>query len=185
MEVIYILLGLLILWMGYLYARFLSKRIICCRKLKSICKAKGFQLHRNHMLWFLGGRNGKKCDCYIESPTSVMCIKLFGVVPRLRTLVFVEERAYFLRRHMGMLLFLNEKVDGESRELPGYDFYYKGKDSFPEKKRYHILLVNPVPVEMLHQFDNGQEVILNPGDKIRDMEVYNQSWLLEKLENLE
>ncbi|MBQ7933634.1 MAG: hypothetical protein IJ327_02435 [Lachnospiraceae bacterium] len=185
MEVIYILAGLLILWMGYPYVRYFWKRIIFYKKLKGICKKKGFQLHGTHLLWFLGGRNGKKCDCYIESPTSAFCIKLFGVVPRLRTLVFVEERVYFLRRHMGMLLFLNEKVDGDSKELPEYDFYYKGKDSFPEKKRYHILLVIPVPVEMLHRFDNGQEVILNPGDKIRDMEVYNQSWLLEKLENLE
>lgn len=185
MKVIYILVGLLILWMGFPYVRCLRKRITCYRKLKRVCKAKGLQLNGTHMLWFLGGRNGKNCDCYIENTTSVFCIKLFGVVPRLRTLVFVEERAYFLRRHMGLLLWFNETFDGESRGLPKYVFHYKGEDCSPEKKRYHMLLVNPVPVEMLHQFDNGQEVILNPGDKIRDMEVYNQSQLLARLENLE
>lgn len=35
----------------------------------------------------------------------------------------------------------------------------------PEKQRYPILLVNPVPVEILQQFNNGKEVILNPGTR--------------------
>ena len=184
MKVICILAGLLVLWLAYPYVRCFRKRIICYRKLSSICKAKGFRLKKTHILWFLGGRNSKKCDCYIETPVSVFCIKLFGVVPRFRTLVFVEEREYFLQRHWGIMLWIHETLDGDSINLPEYDFKYKEEDHYREKQRYHILLINPVPVEMIHQFDNGKEVILNPGDKIRDMEVYNQSQLLTRLENL-
>lgn len=184
MNLICVLLGLLILWLAYPYVRCLRKRIVCYRKLKKVCKVNELQLHGTHILWFLGGRKGKKYDCYIETPTSVFCIKFFGVVHHLRTLVFVEESAYLLRRHMGAMLWIHDTFDGVQRELPEYDFEYKEKEASPEKQRYPILLVNPVPVEILQQFDNGKEVILNPGDKIQDMEVYNQSQLLKRLEDL-
>lgn len=185
MKVICVLVGLLILWFVHPYVRCFWKRIICSKKLKRVCKAKGFQLKGTHILWFLGGRKGKKCDCYLETPEAIFCIKFFEVVHHLRTLVFVEEREYLLRRHMGIMLWIYETCDGQCKKLLEYDFAYERDDAPTDKQTYPILLVNPVPVEMLQQFDNGKEVILNPGDKIRDMEVYNQSQLLKRLESLE
>lgn len=184
MLYLYIIIGILVLWAGYSYARLLVKRIICQRKLKKVCKQKGFQLQSTHPLWFLSGKNGQKCDCYIETPTSVFIIKFFGVIPHLRTLVFAEENSYFLRRHVDILLRFNDSLDGTKQELPKYDFLDKEVHRFTGKNIYPILLINPVPTEMVRRFSNGQEVILNPGDKIRDMEVYNQSGLITKLENL-
>lgn len=186
MGVIFLLLGVWILWFVHPYERCLRKRIVCYEKLKRLCKSKGFSMQGNHLFWLLGSRNGKRFDLYIETPTNILGVKLFGVVHHLRTLVFVEDGTYFLRRHMGVMLWIkDETLDGKSRKLLQYDFLCKNREMSPEKKKQGILLVNPVPVEMLQLFENGKEEILNPGDKVRDYEVFNLSGLLMKLEGLE
>lgn len=186
MEVLFLLLILVLLWLCYPYVRCLWKRLGCYKKLKGACKAKGFLLRGNHRFWLLSGRDGGKFDLFIETPTEVYGIKLFGVVHHLRTLVFVENSAYLLQRHAGVMLWIkDETLDGKSKELMKYEFLYKGREIAPEKKRSGILLVNPVPVEMLQRSKNGKEVVLNPGDRIRDYEVYNLTGMLRRLEDSE
>ena len=58
----------------------------------------------------------RKCDFFLHTDSR-------------RTLVFVEDGTYFLRRHMGVMLWIkDETLDGKSRKLLQYDFFCKNCD---------------------------------------------------------
>ena len=154
---------------------------------------------RNSFFWFLGSRNGKGCDCTIETTEAVFAIKLFGVPRRKCILVFTERKEYFTRILIGVLLLIRETFDGKVKQLPEYDFVQAGNAASSDKKLRKILLVNPVPMEMLMQAErgkesklspfpmenmqkeDGKEKILSPGDELHGMEITNLSWLLKEL----
>ena len=118
---------------------------------------------------------------------------------RRRVLVFTEKREYFTRILVGMLLLIRESFDSKAKQLPEYDFTCADYKASDDKKFRKILLVNPVPMEMLMQTERGREsklspfpmenmpkenakeTILSPGDEVYGMEVANLSWLLKKL----
>ena len=86
--------------------------------------------------------------------------------------VLVEGRLFFL---------IHEVFDGKERPLPEYDFSFKNKVFTGDKKLRKILLINPVPMEMLMQEKNAKETIINPGDEVYGLEIANLSWLLKEL----
>jgi len=129
----------------------------------------------------------------------LFAVKLLGMPRRRRVLVFTEKREYFTRILAGMFLLIRETFDSKARQLPEYDFTCVNKEVSGEKKFRKILLVNPVPMEMLMQAERGKESklspfpmenmpnenskerILSPGDDLYGMEIANLSWLLKQL----
>ena len=96
-------------------------------------------------------------------------------------------------------MLIRETFDGKVKQLPEYDFVQAGNAASSDKKLRKILLVNPVPMEMLLQAErgkenkpspfpmenmqkeDGKEKILSPGDELYGMEIANLSWLLKEL----
>lgn len=193
--------GIGVAWFCVPYIRCLFKRLNLLFKIKKICREKGHRLLGTHSFWFLGGKNGNCCDCTIETAEEVLAIKLFGMPRRKRVLVFTEKREYFTRILVGMLLLIRESFDSKAKPFPEYDFAYAyaNKAASDDKKLRKILLINPVPMEMLLQAErgkesklspfpmeniqkeNGKERILSPGDELYGMELANLSWLLKEL----
>ncbi|MBO5175970.1 MAG: hypothetical protein J6K04_06170 [Lachnospiraceae bacterium] len=199
MGVLMCVVGIGIVCFCFPYIRCFFKRLSMLSKIKNACWEKGYRLQGTHAFWFLGGKNGKNCDCIIETAEDVFVIKLFGMPRRKRVLVFTEKKEYFTRILVGMLLLIRESFDSKAKQLPEYDFVQTGKAASSDKKLRKILLVNPVPMEMLWQAEkgketklspfpmenmqkeNGKERILSPGDVVYDMELANLSWFLKEL----
>ncbi len=191
--------GICVVCFCFPYIRCLFKRLSLFSKIKNVCKEKGYRLQGTHSFWYLGGKNGKRCNCIIETTEEIFAIKLFGVPRRRRVLVFTENKEYFKRILVGALLLIHEAFDGKAKRFPEYDFTLADKMTAGEKKLRKILLVNPVPMEMLYQKergtenklsafpmenvikDNDKECVLNPGDELYGLEVANLSWLVKEL----
>ena len=200
MGVLMCVVGIGIVCFCFPYIRCFFKRLSLLSKIKNACREKGYRLQGMHPFWFLGGKNGKRCDCTIETAEEVLAIKLFGMPRRRRVLVFTEKREYFTRILVGMLLLIRESFDSKAKQLPEYDFTCVNKEALDDKKTRKILLVNPVPMEMLMQAERGKESklspfpmenmpkenakerILSPGDELYGLEVANLTWLLKELE---
>jgi len=181
------------------YIRCLFKRMNLLSVLKGVCREKGYRLQGTHSFWFLGGKSGKNCDCIIETPQEVFAIKLFGMPRRRRVLVFTEKKEFFTRILVGVLLLIRESFDSKAKPFPEYNFTPENKVIPSGKKLRKILLVNPVPMEMLLQAERGKEnklspfpmenvqkenskeIILSPGDGLYGMEIANLSWLLKQI----
>ncbi len=199
MEVILGVVGIGIICFCFPYIRCFFKRLYLHSKIKGICREKGYRLQGTHAFWFLGGKNGTCCDCTIEAADEVFAIKLFGMPRRKRILVFTEKKEYFTRILAGMLLLVREAFDSKARTFPEYDFAMNGNEAPSNKKLRKILLINPVPMEMLMQADRGKEGklspfpmenlqkdnakerVLSPGDELYGLEVANLSWLMKEL----
>lgn len=199
MGVLLCVVGIGIVCFCFPYIRCFFKRLSLLSKIKNVCLEKGYRIQGTHSFWFLGSRNGRGCDCTIETTEEVFAIKLFGVPRRKCILVFTEKKEYFTRILIGVLLLIRETFDGKVKQLPEYDFVQAGKAASSDKKLRKILLVNPVPMEMLMQAErgkenkpspfpmenmqkeDGKEKILSPGDELYGMEITNLSWLLKEL----
>ena len=182
MGVLMCVVGIGIVCFCFPYIRCFFKRLSLLSKIKNSCREKGYCLQGTHPFWFLGGKRGKRCDCTIETAEEVLAIKLFGMSRRKRVLVFTEKKEYFTRFLVGVLLLIRESFDSKEKQLPEYDFVQVGKAVSSDKKLRQILLVNPVPMEMLMQAENAKETILSPGDEVYGMEIANLSWLLRQLQ---
>ncbi len=173
--------GVVLLYIVTPYIRCFFKRLKCGIKINRVCREKGYIIHKNHALWFLGGKKGKRCDCYVETDKEVLAIKFFNIPRKRRVLVFREDGMYFVRRFMGMEIRIIYSFDGRVKEFPKYDFEYRKMDGADDKCIRKILLVNPVPMEMRMQARNGKESIVSPGDRVYGLEVCNISRFLNEL----
>ena len=168
--------GIALLVLAFPYVRCFFKRLLCFHKIKGACKRRGYALCGMHALWFLGGKNGVECDCYIETESELLAIKLFGA-PRYRTvLVLCEDRSYFIRSFVSVV-YPRFTIDGNRRPLPSYDF----KIGCEGREARNILLVNPVPMEIRRQSGASEEVV-SEGDLVCGAEVYSLPKLLLYLE---
>ena len=200
MGVLFCVVGVGIVCFCFPYIRCFFKRLALRSKITGVCREKGYRLQGTHAFCFFGGRNGKHCDCTIETASEVFAIKLFGMPRRKRILVFTETREYFTRIVVGMLLLITEAFDGKAKPFPEYDFACVNNKVSGDKKLRKILLVNPVPMEMVFRAERGKETkfshfpmenmpkenakesILSPGDELYGLEVANLSWLIKELE---
>ena len=175
-----ILICVIISVLSYPFLRFLIKRIILSRKIKKLCKEKGFTLHRTHLFWMLSGRNYKKCDFYIEAYDSIYCVKLFNTPKWSNMLLFTDDNKYFFREIITVRStpFYSDK---KLRTLPLYDFRVKYKDEWGLKTFYNVLLVHPVCHEIRKRTTNGVESILGARDVINRMEIYSLARFIGRL----
>ena len=185
-EFWYVLIGALALIILFPYIRCFFKRCVCMKKIKKLCKRKGYRLCATHPLWFLGGKRSRRCDLYVECANEVFAIKLFGMPRRLSVLVIKENGEYFIRSFIAMVSYggsVRFPIDGKPKRMPAYDFRYKYKEEWEIKTPRHILLVNPVSMELRRQPHHGGELIVGAGEIVNGMEIDSLSRLLGDLED--
>lgn len=169
-----IVIALIILWA---LARCFFKRLRCGMSIRLMCRRNGLTLHAKPF-WWLGSRYLKGIDCLIEAQDVIFAVKLFGCLWPLKSLILRERGEYFFRAHSAFLTAVLDVWDGYPHTLPAYRIPQEtGKEVRP------ILLINPMPLEILLQPSSGLEHISGPGDKVFGLEISNLSHLLRIAEN--
>lgn len=169
-----IVIALIILWA---LVRCFFKRLRCGMSIRRLCRQSSLTLHAKP-LWWLGSRYLKGIDCLIEAPGTIFAVKLFGCLWPLKSLILRERGEYFFRAHSAFLKAILDVWDGYPHTLPAYRIpETAGKEVRP------ILLINPMPLEILLQPSNGLERISGTGDKVYGMEIASLSHLLRIAEN--
>nr|MBR4279823.1 hypothetical protein [Clostridia bacterium] len=167
------ILALIILWA---LVRCFFKRLLCGLSIRRTCRRAGLTLHAKP-LWWLGSRYLMRIDCLIEGRDAVFAVKLFGCLWPLKSLILRERGEYFFRAHSSFLAPLLDIIDGYPHTLPDYRIPEADKEVRP------MLLINPMPLEILLQPSSGLERISGPGDQVFGMEIANLSHLLRVAEN--
>jgi len=180
------LIGIVCICLCVPYIRCFFKRLNLFFKIKKVCQEKGHILTGTHRFWWLGDKAGKNCDCVIETAEERFAVKLFGMPRRKCVLVFTENKEFFIRRFLFLvdgrfLLWIRETFESKAKPFPEYDFSFKQKENPSDKELRKILLINPVPIDMLMQEKVGKERTVIPGDEVYGMQIANQSWLLKEL----
>ena len=187
MEFWFILFGSVALIILFPFIRCFFKRLVCATKIKRMCQRKNFVTHPTHPLWFLGNKKAKNCDLYIETPTQMFSIKLFGAPRRLSILTIKENGNYFFRSYIVLVSYgagFHIPFDGREKKMPRFDFRYKYQDMWYEKDTQDILLANPAPMEFRYQPNHGAESIVCVGDTVGGMEIFSLQHLLKVLESI-
>lgn len=168
-------IGLIILWA---YMRCFFKRLSALVKIRRLCRRRGFSCRTKHPLWFLGSRYARRCDLVIDAPSATFAVKLFGCLWPLKSLILREYGEYIFRAHANFLKAILDVYDGYQHPLPAYRFPEPG-----DKPQRRLLLICPMPLEILMQPSNGQEHISGTGDHICGMEIANVDHLLRLLDS--
>lgn len=179
---IYVLIaivGLIILWA---YVRCFFKRLRCLVMLRLTCRRLGFAVRVKHPLWFLGSRYARRYDLAIRTPQGTFAVKLFGCLWPLKVLILREYGEYIFRGFSTYLKFILNFIDSWQHPLPSYRLMKKQSALAGDGALRPILLVNPMPMEIRFQPNNGQEEISGTGDMICGMEIASLSHLLRVLE---
>ena len=148
--------------------RWLLSRLMMSGKISSLCKEKGYKLHKKKG-WLLGSRFGKRAEFSVETETDVFSVKLFGVPQRLATLLLHPEGKYSLRRVFSMLLQVKIPLDSNPVPFPAYSFETGSVDE--EKKLHAVLLIHPAPLNIRLKNREGKEQNLCCGDTYQGMEI--------------
>lgn len=168
-------IGLIILWA---YVRCFFKRLVVLVKVKALCRKHDFHFTAHRPLWFLGSRYLKGADFSIETDKAVFSVKLFGCLWPLKSLILREHGEYIFRAHANFLKAILDIYDGYQHPLPRYRFSEAG-----EKPQRKLLLISPMPLEILMQPSNGQEGVSGTGDMICGMEIANLDHLTRVTES--
>ena len=182
---IYFVLIIIALVILYAYIRCFFKRLKCLISISRMCRKKVFRLTVKHPLWFLGSRYARRCDFIIETPRDVFGVKLFGCLWPLKVLILREYGEYIFRGYSTFLKFILNFIDSWPHPLPAYRFEFARAEIPEEARMRRILLINPMPLEIRMQPNNGQEEISGTGDTIRGMEIASLSHLIRIVENAE
>lgn len=173
-----------LLYLLYPIFRCFVKRMIGAAKLTRACRKMNYQLYKTHPLWFLGNKNGKACDFYLETPDCVYSVKLFGVPKYHTMLVFKANGDYFIRNHLAFVAwasFVKYDLNGKPKSLPKYDFRCGYREEWEIKTPRNILLIHPVAMEVRFQPRIGPEVIVGAGNVVNGMEIQSMSRFLGEL----
>ena len=187
MKFWFVLFGIVALVILFPFIRCFFKRLVCAIKIKRMCQRKNLVAHPAHPLWFLGSKITKSCDLYIETPTQVLAIKLFGAPRRLSILTLKENGDYFFKNHIVLISYgagFHIPLDYRERKMPSFDFRFQYKDAWDEKDTQDILLANPAPMEFRYQPNHGAESIVCVGDTVGGMEIFSLQHLLKVLESI-
>ena len=163
---IYFALAVIGLIIGWAYLRCFFHRLMLLVKVKALCRRHDFRFTAHHPLWFMGCRYLKGADFSIETENALFSVKLFGCLWPLKSLILREHGEYIFRAHANFLKAILDVYDGYQHTLPRYHF--PEADGKPQRK---LLLICPMPLEILMQPSNGQEGISGTGDMICGMEI--------------
>ena len=166
----YVLLIAILLMVVLPGCRWLFSRLVMGSRIISLCKEKGYALHKKKG-WLFGCRYGKRADFAVETKKDVFAVKLWGVPQRLATLLLHPEGKYSLRRVFSMLLQVKIPLDSSLVSFPAYDF-----QAFPtdERKPIHaVLLIHPAPLSIRLRDREGKERDLCCGEEYQGMTIMN------------
>lgn len=188
MEFWFLVIGIVVIYQGYPHVRIFFKRLGLRSKVKKKCREKGYSVQGTHRFWFLGGKNGKKCDCFIETEEELFAIKLFCLARHRRVLIFTDDNKFFIRRFFqhvsmrgGYATGLMEIIESDEKPIPEYIFDCNDKQVAEGKPLRKLLLVNPVPMAIHMKPRRQEEYVIFPGEMISGMELMNLSGLLTML----
>lgn len=177
-----ILITIIAIIIGYPYIRCFFKRLRLRRRIVRTCEEKGCRLHPTHRLWWLGHKRGSSCDFYIETPSRILSIKLFGLRRHRDVLIFTSDRKWFIRRFLAFVsnigTSLRLPVESKTLALSDYDFRRDFHLDWEIKTPNNILLIHPTCHEIRRRVSNGTEVIIGAGDTVDGMAIYSLSRFL-------
>ncbi len=166
------------------FGRILVKRLILSAKIRKFCVENNLNFVGTHLLWCLGGKNGKNCDFYIESRDTVYSVKLWAMKRRHTILCFTYNGHYFIR---GFVAFASGMsmgkipVDSKFKTLPDFDFRYKFREEWYGKDYKPILLINPTCYEVRLIGRDKKESVVGRGQTVNGFYIHTLSSLLSKL----
>lgn len=127
-----------------------------------------------------------KCDFYVETPTEVYAVKLFGMKKKTAELIFKQNGEYFERHYLALISNngggVRFPMEKKPKKLPDYDFRHRYRMEWEIKSPHNVLLINPVCREIHRQVQHGVEKLLGAGDVVNGMEIYSLSRFLGELE---
>ena len=180
-------LSVVALFLIYPYIRAFFKRLILCSKLLRLCKKKEYSLIPNKALWFFGGNREKDCDFYVETPTDIYSVKLFGMKKKWSVLYLLEGGEYMIRNYIATISFCGQgmlfPIDSKPQKLPGYNFRLNFKSEWDIKTPHNILLINPVCHDIMRRSKNGKEERVGAGEAFSGIEIYPLARFLGELES--
>lgn len=183
MEVYLLIAAILLAVWLYPYARTFFKRLAMRRKLRRICKAKGYSIHPAHRLWLFGRRMASSCDFYIETPDTVYAVKLFGMKKRLQKLI-IRRDSFIIRHYIGVVSRTGTapiSYDSKPRPLPDYNFRVSFRDEWYSKAIRPVLLLNPTCFEARVEKDH-KEVLIGNSEAFSGMTLFTLAGFLGQLE---
>lgn len=164
------------------YIRCFVKRLILRARINRSCKHKNFILHPTHRFWWLGHKQRRACDFYIETPTQILSVKLFGLKRYRDILIFTSDRKWFIRHFIGFVsnigISLRLPVESKPYTLNDYDFRRGFKLDWEIKTPRNILLIHPTCHEIRRRAPHGAETIIGAGDTVDGIEIYSLSRLV-------
>ncbi len=186
MKFIFILLFLVLLFLLFPYFRIFVKRIILGIRIKNLCRRKGYTFFSAHIFPFLGRKNEKSCDFYIETEKEVLCVKLFAAKYKKSVLKFTthKSRHYYFTNSIWLFSRWGQATmtyDSKMHPLPEYDFNIKLPKNTKAKTKINILLIHPKCFEIVGIPSEEQKRILSVGDTVYSMRLESGKTLLESL----
>lgn len=169
MFIAYILLAVVVLMLLAPGARWLKCRMQCKRQLMAFCREHVYTLHTRRKAWHLGTRHGNQADFAIETDGDVYAVKLFGVAHKRAMLILFMDGKYSIRRFIGLSLQVRFTFDTKPAAMPAYDFDWP--EISAEKKRHHVLLLQPEPMNILSQNREGKEAHFHGEEQWQEMDI--------------
>lgn len=167
------------------FVRVFFVRLSMGRKLRRICKGKGYTLHPARRFWLLGHRMGKSCDFYIETPYTLYAVKLFSVKKKKHYLILDGGGCFAVRRYFGLLNWFAKArapINSRRRRIPDYNFRAAFRDEWYRKGICPVLLLNPACAEIRVNVGHS-EIIVGNSEAFAGMTLFNLSGFLSELEN--
>lgn len=172
-----------ILWVSVVLIAFLSlpyvvmlvKRVLFARQLACLCRRCGYSFEVTSPLWFLSGIRATRPAFYVETPSTVYSVKLFGTVFRHHFINFIDAGHYLVCNIAPIMVFLTP-APPKRRTKPPCDFRYLWRERYSGKVFEPILLMFPVPATV----SSGGRLIGN-GDFVHEGRFYTKSAFLKML----
>ena len=189
MELLIIVIAVILVIILWPYVKVFFKRISLAAKITGCCRKNNYKLIKTHIFWFLGGKNGSKCDFYIETPNNVYSVKLWETLDKMSKLYFTKDGKYYFKSYGMWLLFGGHFVGGSSsrpQRLKRYDFRVNFRDEWYIKGFTPVLLINPVCADILREISdssgNARTVPVGWGETVNGASVYKLTRFIGELE---
>ena len=193
------ILAVLVVWKSYKYIRGFVKRCALLRKIKKICKARGYDLSydKGALLSVFGA--SERHEMRIVAGDKEYRIKFVAALKRKDTYTFTDVDSYYTSNNFNPILLSHghpatyvvmNKNESKKLRLP---FVYHAKDRYiktvhegapsedePQDGAVNILCVNPVPIKLEIVKTNRPEQAFD-GDTFKGYSIYSGQGLCKLL----
>jgi hypothetical protein len=184
------MLAIALVLVGAPFVRCFFKRLTLRRKLRRVCKKKGYSIVPTHKAWFLGSRKKEICDFHLVSKDEVISVKLFQMLRRTSSVYFIEGEEYYCEHRVFHIVSrvgsgLSFSFKTKPKGLPKYDYDFGFLPEWSGKARKKVLLINPACSGYYNYKRNNPQLDVQAdiGDLIGQGQLYAQSGLIKYLKN--